>query len=193
MTSSRTSPKAYRSRSRRSAANPPPRRDHRAGPSEGRPSSAQPRRGADLAFYRDVLGARVVFAIEAMGTRVAEVSLAPEGPRLVLSGHLAGHAQVLLHRGDDLEATLADLSELVVEARVERPLGPAAGVTYTWVNRHVTEGRRALRRAEAAAEAIGRRALTRRRSASGPPGYALPGRTGRNRDGSPQRERARSR
>jgi DNA-directed RNA polymerase specialized sigma24 family protein len=26
-------------------------------------------------------------------------------------------------------------------------------VTYTWVNRHVTEGRRALREAEAAAEA----------------------------------------
>jgi hypothetical protein len=27
------------------------------------------------------------------------------------------------------------------------------GVTYTWVNRHITEGRQALRRAEAAAEA----------------------------------------
>jgi hypothetical protein len=71
----------------------------------------------------------------------------------VLAGHLAGDAQVLLHRVDDLEATLADLSELVVEARVERPLGPAAGVTYTWVNRHVTEGRQALRRVEAAADA----------------------------------------
>jgi catechol 2,3-dioxygenase-like lactoylglutathione lyase family enzyme len=34
---------------------------------------------ADLAFFRDVLGARVVFAIEAMGTRVAEVSLSPKG------------------------------------------------------------------------------------------------------------------
>ena len=52
---------------------------------------------ADLAFYRDVLGARVVFAIEAMDTRVAEVALAPEGPRLVLAGHLAGDAPVLLH------------------------------------------------------------------------------------------------
>ena len=29
---------------------------------------------ADLAFYRDVLGAGVVFAIQATGTRVAEVS-----------------------------------------------------------------------------------------------------------------------
>ena len=34
---------------------------------------------ADLAFYRDVLGARVVFAIEAMGTRVAEVAISLQG------------------------------------------------------------------------------------------------------------------
>src|SRR5688572_30270192 len=38
---------------------------------------------ADLNFYRDVLGARVVFAIEAMGTRVAEVETSSHGPRLV--------------------------------------------------------------------------------------------------------------
>jgi hypothetical protein len=48
--------------------------------------------------YRDVLGARVVFAIEAMGTRVAEVSISPQGPRLVLADHLAGDAPLLLHR-----------------------------------------------------------------------------------------------
>ena len=35
---------------------------------------------ADLAFYHYTPGARVVFVIEAMGTRVAEVALAPEGP-----------------------------------------------------------------------------------------------------------------
>jgi catechol 2,3-dioxygenase-like lactoylglutathione lyase family enzyme len=81
---------------------------------------------ADLAFYRDVLGARVVFAIEAMGTRVAEVALAPEGPRLVLAEHLAGDAPVLLHRVDDLEAALRELSGLEIEARVELPLGPCA-------------------------------------------------------------------
>ena len=81
---------------------------------------------ADLAFYRDVLGTRVVFAIEAMDTRVAEVALAPEGPRLVLAGHLAGDAPVLPHRVDDLDATLADLDGLEIEARVELPLGPCA-------------------------------------------------------------------
>ena len=53
---------------------------------------------ADLAFYRDVLGARVVFAIEAMDTRVAEVAIGPGGPRLVLADHLGGDAPVLLHR-----------------------------------------------------------------------------------------------
>ena len=81
---------------------------------------------ADLAFYRDVLGSRVVFAIEAMGTRVAEVAVAPEGPRLVLAEHVAGDAPVLLHRVDDLEATLAELSGLEIEARIELPLGPCA-------------------------------------------------------------------
>jgi DNA-directed RNA polymerase specialized sigma24 family protein len=34
-----------------------------------------------------------------------------------------------------------------------REIQDLLGVTYTWVNRHVTEGPRALRRADAAAEA----------------------------------------
>jgi hypothetical protein len=81
---------------------------------------------ADVAFYRDVLGARVVFAIEAMGTRVAEVAVSPQGPRVVLAGHLAGEAPVLLHRTADLDATVAELGArgLEPEARVELPLGP---------------------------------------------------------------------
>src|SRR4051812_30188477 len=81
---------------------------------------------ADVAFYRDMLGARVVFAIEAMGTRVAEVATSPQGPRVVLADHLAGEAPVLLHRTADLDATLADLGArgLEPEARVELPLGP---------------------------------------------------------------------
>ena len=37
---------------------------------------------ADVRFYRDTLGGRVVFAIEATGTRVAEIALA-QGPRLL--------------------------------------------------------------------------------------------------------------
>jgi catechol 2,3-dioxygenase-like lactoylglutathione lyase family enzyme len=83
---------------------------------------------ADLAFYRDVLGARVVFAIEAMGTRVAEVAISPQGPRVLLAGHLGGDAPVLLHRVSDLDETLAELGArgLRLERRVELPLGPCA-------------------------------------------------------------------
>jgi predicted enzyme related to lactoylglutathione lyase len=83
---------------------------------------------ADLAFYRDVLGGRVVFAIDAMGTRVAEVAVSAAGPRLVLAEHLDGEAPVLLHRVADLDAELAELESrgLEVESRVELPLGPCA-------------------------------------------------------------------
>jgi predicted enzyme related to lactoylglutathione lyase len=83
---------------------------------------------ADVTFYRDVLGARVAFAIEAMDTRVAEVAVSPEGPRLILAAHLPGDAPVLLHRVSDLEATLAQLTArgLRLEGRVELPLGPCA-------------------------------------------------------------------
>src|SRR5919109_1166506 len=83
---------------------------------------------ADVAFYRDTLGGRVVFAIEAMGTRVAEVALAPEGPRVILAEHLPGEAPILLHRVSDPDHTLAGLAArgLALEARVELPLGPCA-------------------------------------------------------------------
>lgn len=82
----------------------------------------------DLGYYRDVLGAEIVFAIEAFGTRVAEVRLAGEGPRLLLAGHLEGEAPVVLHRVDDLEATLSDLRRrgALIEAEFGFPHGPAA-------------------------------------------------------------------
>jgi len=83
---------------------------------------------ADIRFYRDTLGGCVVFAIEAMGTRVAEVALAPEGPRVILAEHLSGDAPILLHRVSDLDQTLAVLGTrgLRLDARVELPLGPCA-------------------------------------------------------------------
>jgi catechol 2,3-dioxygenase-like lactoylglutathione lyase family enzyme len=89
------------------------------------PSSDVPR---DLGYYRDVLGAEVVFAIEAFGTRVAQVRLSDRGPSLVLAGHLEGEAPVLLHRVDDLNASVADFEDrgAVIDARFEFPHGPAA-------------------------------------------------------------------
>jgi catechol 2,3-dioxygenase-like lactoylglutathione lyase family enzyme len=83
---------------------------------------------ADLRFYTDVLGAKVVFAIEAFGTRVAEVKVSPGPTRLILAEHLEGDAPVLLHRVADLEAAITSLEErgLEFEARFGFPHGPAA-------------------------------------------------------------------
>ena len=44
----------------------------------------------DLAYFRDVLGGRVVFAIQGMGTRVAMIELTADPPRILLAGHLRG-------------------------------------------------------------------------------------------------------
>jgi hypothetical protein len=83
---------------------------------------------ADLAFYADVLGADVVFAIEAMGTRVAQVRLTGAGPRLLLADHLEGDAPVLVHRVSDFDAEIERLRGrgLELEASFGIPHGPCA-------------------------------------------------------------------
>jgi glyoxalase/bleomycin resistance protein/dioxygenase superfamily protein len=82
----------------------------------------------DLGFYRDVLGGEVVFAIEAFGTRVAQVRISEAGPKLMLAGHLEGEAPVLVHRVADLDAAIEALEErgLELEARFGIPHGPCA-------------------------------------------------------------------
>lgn len=83
---------------------------------------------ADLAFYEDVLGAETVFAIEAFGTRVAEVMLTEGGTRLLLAEHLEGEAPVLVHRVADLDAAIAALEGrgLEFEGKFGIPHGPGA-------------------------------------------------------------------
>jgi hypothetical protein len=82
----------------------------------------------DLAFYRDTLGAEVVFAIEAMGTRVAEVRLAGAGPRLLLAEHLGGDAPVLVYRVAEFDSSIDALKRrgLELEASLGIPHGPCA-------------------------------------------------------------------
>ena len=82
---------------------------------------------ADLAFYTEVLDAEIVFAIEAFGTRVAQVRLVQDGPRLLLAEHLEGEAPVLVYRVEDLDATVAELKQrgLDTGARFGFPHGPA--------------------------------------------------------------------
>ena len=64
---------------------------------------------ADLAWFAGDLGGQVVFAVEAMGTRVAAVRLTEHPPLVLLAGHLEGERPVLVYRVADLGAALADL------------------------------------------------------------------------------------
>jgi hypothetical protein len=63
----------------------------------------------DLAFFSEVLGGRVVFAIDSMGTRVAAVRLTEGPPLVLLTDHLEGDRAILVYRVADLEAVLTEL------------------------------------------------------------------------------------
>jgi len=60
-------------------------------------------------YFTDVLGGRVVFAIEAMGTRVAAVQVTTGRPLVLLADHVEGERPILVYRVDDLGAALAGL------------------------------------------------------------------------------------
>jgi catechol 2,3-dioxygenase-like lactoylglutathione lyase family enzyme len=65
----------------------------------------------DIAYYTDVLGAELAFAIEAFDTRVAMVRLSGGPPDLLLAGHLEGERPILVYRVADLEQAMGDLEE----------------------------------------------------------------------------------
>ena len=65
---------------------------------------------AELAHYVQGLGAHVVYAIEAFGTRVAMVRLTVTGPKLLLAQHLHGEQPVLVYRVADLDAAEVELA-----------------------------------------------------------------------------------
>lgn len=81
---------------------------------------------ADVAHYTAGLGAELVFAIEAFGTRVAMVRLTADPPALLLAEHLEGDQPVLVFRVGDLKRAIAELDERGVEvgARFGIPHGP---------------------------------------------------------------------
>ena len=86
---------------------------------------------ADLAYFTDVLGGRVVFAIEAMGTRVAAIELAPGPPTILLTDHVEGDRAILVYRVADLEASLAEQEAAgwIREHRFDIPHGPCCSFT----------------------------------------------------------------
>jgi catechol 2,3-dioxygenase-like lactoylglutathione lyase family enzyme len=79
-----------------------------------------------LSFYVDVLGARLISKVRAMGTVVAEVGLAESGPRLILAEHLHGEAPVLIYRVADMKSARKTLRAqgLRQGEAIEIPHGP---------------------------------------------------------------------
>lgn len=80
----------------------------------------------DLAYFEDVLGGAVVFAVEGMGARVAAVELAPGSPLVLLADHVQGERPILVYRVADLAATLSELETRgwAREGTFEIPHGP---------------------------------------------------------------------
>src|SRR6202022_1357458 len=80
----------------------------------------------DVAYFTDVLGGRLRFAVEGMGARVAAVELAPPPPLLLLPDPVKGKTAILVYRVKSLDDALADLSERgwQREATFEIPHGP---------------------------------------------------------------------
>jgi hypothetical protein len=87
--------------------------------------------GSEVADLEQTLGARVAFAIEEMGTRVAMLELAKGAPQLLLAGHLRGGRPVLVYRVADLKATMAKLAGRGWKKgrMIELPMGPACAFT----------------------------------------------------------------
>jgi hypothetical protein len=83
---------------------------------------------SDTTYFSEVIGGRVVFAIDSMGTRVAAVELGTGSPLLLFADHLDGEAPVLVYRVDDHREALAALEARgwKRESTFEIPFGPCS-------------------------------------------------------------------
>jgi hypothetical protein len=61
---------------------------------------------ADMSYFAEVLGGRIVFAVENSGTRVAAIALGDGPPLVLLTDHLEGRETILIYRVDDLDVAL---------------------------------------------------------------------------------------
>ena len=82
---------------------------------------------ADMRWFAEKLGGRVVFAIDAMGARVAKVELAKGPPHVLLTDHLEGDRPILVYRVKDLDAAVEALRGRGFRKgrNVELPMGTA--------------------------------------------------------------------
>jgi hypothetical protein len=80
----------------------------------------------DVAYYTDVLGGELIFAIDEIGTRVAMVALTEGPPRILLAEHLPGEQPVLVYRVANLDEAMMALESRgwQREGTLEIPTGP---------------------------------------------------------------------
>jgi hypothetical protein len=81
---------------------------------------------ADARYVTEVLGAKLVFAIDSGGTRVAMIRVGTGAPPLLLTDHLPDDRPVFIYRVDDLAAASKRLGERgwTPERTIELPPGP---------------------------------------------------------------------
>ena len=81
---------------------------------------------ADMRYFIEVLGGRLGFAIEGMGTRVAMVELTTGPPHILLADHLEGDRPIYVYRVEDLRKAAAQLRKrgLKKQQSLEIPMGP---------------------------------------------------------------------
>ena len=85
----------------------------------------------DAQLFVDLLGAKLMFAVEGLGARVAMLQLTEEPPHILLTDHLGGERPIFIYRVDNLRNATAALRKrgLKNEAKVEIPMGPCISFT----------------------------------------------------------------
>jgi hypothetical protein len=111
---------------------------------------------ADMTYFTEILGARILFAIEGMGTRVAALELTEGPPLVLLTDHVEGDRAILVYRVPNLEAALASMESRGWrrEHTFEIPQGPVCSFRTPGGHRFALYQ---LTRPEAAAHFAGRR------------------------------------
>jgi hypothetical protein len=86
---------------------------------------------AEQRYLEETIGARVIFAIDGMGARVAMLELGASPPHLLLADHLEGDRPVLVYRVEDLEVEMTELRRRGWHGgkTLEIPQGPICSFT----------------------------------------------------------------
>lgn len=85
----------------------------------------------DARLFAELMGAKIAFAVEGMGARVAMLQLTETPPHVLLTDHLEGERPIYVYRVDDLRKEAAALRKrgLEDETKLELPMGPCISFT----------------------------------------------------------------